>query len=82
MVKYLKVPQVNHIWRFYTGQDQKWRWQCLTVHHEVIAESQAAYKDYEGCLADAQKKGYVLQCSPAASSAPKSRTAAFPYRGR
>jgi hypothetical protein len=63
MVEFKKEMQVNAVWRFYLGQDRKWRWQRLTVHHVVISESHAAYMDYEECVADAQETGYVLQKS-------------------
>ena len=51
-------PRTNTVWRFYTTEDHKWKWQRLSVRHEVIAESSAAYKDYDSCLADAKKKGH------------------------
>lgn len=57
--------QVNHIWRFYLDQDRRWRWQRLSMYREVISESHAAYKDYEGCVADARGKGYVYEPSQA-----------------
>ena len=63
MVRFLKTPHVTAVWRFYVGQDQKWRWQRLTIHQVVISESHAAYKDYVGCVAAAQEKGYVFQAS-------------------
>ena len=63
MAGFQKEAQVNAVWRFYLGQDRKWRWQCLTMHEVVISESRAAYKDYEECVADAQDKGYVFQPS-------------------
>ena len=52
---------MNIIWRFYVGEDQRWRWQRLSVSREVLAESPTAYSDYEGCLADARGQGYVFQ---------------------
>lgn len=63
MAGFKKEAQVNAVWRFYVGQDRKWRWQHLTIHRVVISESHAAYKDYGGCVADAQEKGYVFQPS-------------------
>jgi hypothetical protein len=63
MVGFQKEVQVSAVWRFYVGQDQKWRWQRLTIHQVVISESHAAYKDYVRCVADAQEKGYVFQAS-------------------
>ena len=66
------IPQVNYIWRFFADPDHTWRWQCLTVDHAVISESKAAHKDYEECVADAQKKGYVVQV-PALGTKPRVR---------
>jgi len=54
---------MNSIWRFYVDQDRRWRWQRLSVDHALIAESRAAYKEYEGCLANAQDEGYVFEPS-------------------
>ena len=51
---------MNIIWRFYTDLDYRWRWQHLAVDRTVIAESRTAYKEYEGCLADARDQGYVF----------------------
>lgn len=56
---------MNSIWRFYVDQDRRWRWQKLSVDHALIAESRAAYKEYEGCLANAQDEGYVFEPSQA-----------------
>jgi hypothetical protein len=56
---------VNLIWRFYTDDSQRWKWQQLSVGREVITESDAAYMEYEGCVADAKSKGYVFQPSQA-----------------
>lgn len=50
---------MSSIWRFYKDQDRQWRWQCLTIDRTVIAESRAAHKQYDECIADAQGKGYV-----------------------
>ncbi len=63
MVGVQKATQVNAVWRFYVGQDRKWRWQRLTIHQVVISESHAAYMDYEECVADARENGYVFQTS-------------------
>jgi len=52
---------MNLIWRFYLDQKQQWRWQRLSVSLGVVAESPAAYKEYEGCVANAQAQGYVFQ---------------------
>ena len=56
---------VNLIWRFYTDDNHRWKWQQLSVSREVITESSSAYKEYEGCVADAKSKGYVFHPSQA-----------------
>jgi hypothetical protein len=52
---------VNIIWRFYSDLTHLWRWQQIAADRTVVSESQKAYKNYEGCLADAVEKGYVIQ---------------------
>ena len=52
---------MNLIWRFYRDQERQWRWQRLSVAQAVVAESTHAYKEYEGCVANAQGQGYVFQ---------------------
>lgn len=54
---------MNSIWRFYKDDDRHWRWQRLSIDRAVIAESRAAHKHYDECVADAQGKGYILQPS-------------------
>ncbi len=51
---------MNLIWRFYLDQERQWRWQRLSVGLAVIAESPKAYKEYEGCVANAKDQGYVF----------------------
>ena len=72
---------VNLIWRFYTDDNQRWKWQQLSVSREVITESNAAYKEYEGCVADAKSKGYVFHPSQA-RLAPKTALAEAASSGR
>ena len=55
----------NTVWRFYTDHSHRWKWQCLSVNREVLAESRSAFKDYEECMTDAKDKGYVFQPSQA-----------------
>ena len=58
-------PVVNLIWRFYTDDNHRWKWQQLSVSREVITESNTGYKEYEACVADAKSKGYVFHPSQA-----------------
>jgi hypothetical protein len=54
---------MNVIWRFYLDHNHRWKWQRMSADRTVIAESAAAYKEYEGCLADAGNNGHVFQPS-------------------
>jgi hypothetical protein len=56
---------MNLVWRFYVDEKRRWKWQQLSVGHQVISESQSAYKAYEDCLEDAKQNGYVFQPSRA-----------------
>jgi hypothetical protein len=51
------------IWRFFVGEDARWRWQQLTVDRAVVAESRSSYEKYERCLAAAQAKGYIFEAA-------------------
>jgi hypothetical protein len=64
---------MNHIWRFYMNQDRRWRWQRFSADRVLIAESRTAYKEYEGCLANAQDEGYVFHPSQAKVARARSR---------
>lgn len=54
---------MNYIWRFYVDQDRRWRWQRLSSDRSLVAESRAAYKEYESCVTNAQNEGYDFQPS-------------------
>ena len=53
----------NLIWRFYADGNRKWKWQHLSVHGEVIAQSAGSFKDYESCLANAKENGHMFEPS-------------------
>jgi hypothetical protein len=55
----------NFIWRFYIDEGHKWKWQHLSMHGEVIAQSARSYKNYENCLANARENGHVFEPSQA-----------------
>jgi len=50
---------MNLIWRFYVDPNHRWRWQCLKFDRTVATESANGYQEYEQCVADAKRKGYV-----------------------
>jgi hypothetical protein len=55
----------NLVWRFYTDESHKWKWQHLSMGGEIIAQSAKSYKSYENCLANAKENGHVFEASQA-----------------
>jgi hypothetical protein len=64
---------MSSIWRFYVGEDRRWRWQCLSASQALIAESPTGYKEYDQCMASAKGKGYVFHPSQAKAHNERSR---------
>jgi hypothetical protein len=52
-------------WRFFVGEDRRWRWQRLTTDRAVISESCLSYDDYECCIAAARSEGYIFEAAQA-----------------
>ena len=55
-----KNAEANSIWRFYSDSAHHWRWERLAFDGTVIERSREGYGEYEACLANATKRGYVL----------------------
>jgi hypothetical protein len=51
------------VWRFFVGEDQRWRWQQLTIDRTVVAESRSSYTDHAHCMSAARANGYVFEAS-------------------
>ena len=51
----------NIIWRFYADRNQQWRWQRLSVQGDVISQSVRSYRDFDGCVSDAETSGYMFR---------------------
>lgn len=49
------------IWRFFAGEDGRWRWQTLTPGRVVVSESPSSYAHYDACLSAAARSGYRYQ---------------------
>ena len=54
---------MNLIWRFFSGADGRWSWQHLTLDQTILEASDAEYREYEGCVANAEKHGYRFAAS-------------------
>ena len=50
-------------WRFFVGEDTRWRWQQLSDDRSVVAESRSTYENYERCVAAAKSNGYVYEAA-------------------
>lgn len=50
---------MSRIWRFYIDEHKLWHWQHLSVERDVVAQSSAAFSDYDACVTAATKHGYV-----------------------
>ena len=61
------------IWRFFVGEDARWRWQQLSVDRAVVSESRSSYDKYERCLAAAKAKGYVFEAAQGRLARPGNR---------
>lgn len=55
------------VWRFFVGDDQRWRWQTLTPGRVVLSESDASYAAYDACVSAATAQGYRFQDAQANS---------------
>lgn len=50
----------NTVWLFSRDPDHSWRWQHVSIHRVVIKESQTTFDEYESCLANAKRNGYIF----------------------
>ena len=46
-------------WRFYQGLRTEWRWYRMDDHGNVIAESDRAFAELHGCMANAETAGFT-----------------------
>jgi len=53
------AAQVSDVWDFKKDGDGCWRWQRQSLRHEMIEEGRTAFRKFEECVADAQRRGYT-----------------------
>ena len=74
----LAYPQTRVVWRFFVDSSSQWRWQQLAFDGTVVDHSKSHYVQYEACVTDAAKHGYLAVpakargCSPNTSQLPVS----------
>ena len=70
---------MTQIWRFFAGEDTRWRWQQLSIDRAVLLESRTSYANYEKCVEAARISGYVFEAAQA-PLAPRKRQAYQAYQ--
>jgi len=50
----IQISRVHIIWRFYSDPTHAWRWQRIPRTARCLGDRSGSYKNYEGCLADAE----------------------------
>ena len=74
-------PQMRIVWRFFADPSHQWQWQQLAFDGTVVGYSKTAYREYEACVTNAVKHGYVaLPAKPRGSSPNTSRLPVSPFR--
>ncbi len=47
------------VWRFFADPSHQWQWQQLAFDGTVVGHSKAGYAQYETCVTNAAKHGYM-----------------------
>ena len=51
--------QTRIVWRFFADPSHQWQWQQLAFDGTVVGHSKSGYVQYEACVANAAKHGYL-----------------------
>jgi hypothetical protein len=62
-------PQMRIVWRFFADPSHQWQWQQLAFDGTVVGQSKTGYVQYEACVTNASKHGYM-----AVPARPRSRS--------
>jgi hypothetical protein len=63
-------PQTRIVWRFFADPSHQWQWQQLAFDGTVVGHSKAGYLQYEACVTNATKHGYVAVPARPRSNSP------------
>ena len=80
--RYRRVQSQSQIvWRFFSDPSHLWHWQQLAFDGMVVGYSKTGHLQYEACITNAAKHGYVAApAQPRGSSPNKSRLPVSPFR--
>ena len=74
-------PQMRIVWRFFFDPSHQWQWQQLAFGGTVVVHSKTGYVQYEACLTNAAKHGYMaLPAKPRSNSQNTSQLPVRPFR--
>jgi len=74
-------PQMRIVWRFFADPSHQWQWQQLAFDGTVVGYSKTGYVQYEACVTNAAKHGYVaVPAKPRGSSPNTSQLPVSPFR--
>lgn len=69
------------VWRFFADDSHLWRWQQLAFDGTVVGHSKTSFAQYEGCVTNAAKHGYVGVPAKSRGNSPNtSRLPVSPFR--
>ena len=74
-------PQTRIVWRFFADPSRQWQWQQLAFDGTVVAHSKLHYVQYEACISNAAKHGYLAVPAKARGGSPNtSQLPVSPFR--
>ncbi len=63
-------PQMRIVWRFFADPSHQWQWQQLAFDGTVVGQSKTGYVQYEACVTNAEKHGYMAVPARPRSNSP------------
>ena len=69
------------VWRFFADPSHQWQWQQLAIDGTVVGHSKTGYAQYEACVTNAAKHGYMaVPARPRGSSPNTGQLPVSPFR--
>ncbi|MBE0615361.1 MAG: hypothetical protein IH604_16960 [Burkholderiales bacterium] len=65
-----EYPQTRIVWRFFADSSHQWKWQQLAFDGTIVANSKSSYLQYEACVSNASKHGYLAAPAKARGGSP------------
>ena len=65
-----EYSQTRIVWRFFADACHQWKWQQLAFDGTVVVHSKSGYAQYEDCVSNASKHGYLAAPAKARGGSP------------